>query len=310
MSIRSFRAVIINIGNAKTIRNDNSSRFGKFMQVCFDSKWCIRGCIIQDYLLEQSRITFQSIGERNYHVLYQLVAEGQRNAELANTLYLRDPSFYRYLNGGATANNTNEIVPIDIQSEANRFEALRLAFTVLQISETIIDGILKVLSAILWLGNLNFADVDGERCELADGDGEIVKIVAELVGIQEAELIQVALKRQINVRGNITEIPLKVQEARENRNAVSGSTFELRIMRRPRFIGRPIDFHGIQRLSAYVFFFFFFLGTARCAFRWRKRCIHVHSHGSSTTSTHASIRVWILQSFWVFWIFSASKISQ
>lgn len=210
----------IHTGNARTIRNDNSSRFGKFMQVCFDSRWCIKGCIIQDYLLEQSRITFQSPNERNYHVLYQLVAAGKTNAEMAKSLHLRDPAFYRYLNGGGSSTENNLPTDVDIAVEAKRFEALRLAFTVLQIPENIIDGILKVLSAILWLGNMDFADVDGEKCDLTEGDREIAAIVADLLGIQEAELVQVALKRQINVRGNITEIPLKLPEARENRNAV------------------------------------------------------------------------------------------
>ncbi|KAL5538691.1 hypothetical protein UlMin_045979 [Ulmus minor] len=145
-------------GNAKTSRNNNSSRFGKFVEIQFDKKGRISGAAIRTYLLERSRVCQISNSERNYHCFYLLCAAPPQEKERYK---LGNPRSFHYLN----QSNCYELVGV---SDAHEYLTTRRAMDIVGISEKEQDAIFRVVAAILHLGNIDFAK--GE-----DNESAIVK---------------------------------------------------------------------------------------------------------------------------------------
>ncbi|XP_062023728.1 myosin-16 isoform X4 [Rosa rugosa] len=156
-------------GNAKTVKNNNSSRFGKFVEIQFDNRGRISGAAIRTYLLERSRVCQISDFERNYHCFYLLCAAPQKEREKYK---LVDPQSYHYLN----QSSCYELVDID---DAQFYLSTRRAMTVIGISEVEQEAIFRVVAAILHLGNIDFAN--GE-----DHDSSVIKDDQSLFHLQMA----------------------------------------------------------------------------------------------------------------------------
>uniref|UniRef100_A0A2P2M2P9 Uncharacterized protein MANES_16G086100 n=1 Tax=Rhizophora mucronata TaxID=61149 RepID=A0A2P2M2P9_RHIMU len=133
-------------GNARTVRNDNSSRFGKFVEIQFDANGRISGAAIRTYLLERSRVVQITDPERNYHCFYQLCASG-RDAERYK---LDHPSHFHYL-------NQSKIYDLDGVSNAEEYIKTRRAMDIVGITHEDQESIFRTLAAILHLGNIEFS---------------------------------------------------------------------------------------------------------------------------------------------------------
>ncbi|XP_030503260.2 myosin-11 [Cannabis sativa] len=133
-------------GNAKTLRNNNSSRFGKFVEIQFDKQGRISGAAIRTYLLERSRVCQISNPERNYHCFYLLCAAPQEEIEKYK---LGNPKSFHYLN----QSNCYELVGV---SDARDYLATRRAMDIVGISAKEQEAIFRVIAAILHLGNIEF----------------------------------------------------------------------------------------------------------------------------------------------------------
>ncbi|XP_076613932.1 unconventional myosin-Vb isoform X1 [Chaetodon auriga] len=150
------------IGNAKTTRNDNSSRFGKYIQIGFSRNYHIIGANMRTYLLEKSRVVFQAEDERNYHIFYQLCA----SASLPEFKDLGLTSAQDF-----TFTSLGENIFIEGVNDAADFKKTREAFSLLGIKDSSQSSVFKVVASILHLGNIEICpERDGDSCHIADDD--------------------------------------------------------------------------------------------------------------------------------------------
>uniref|UniRef100_A0A673CR53 Myosin-7 n=1 Tax=Sphaeramia orbicularis TaxID=375764 RepID=A0A673CR53_9TELE len=167
-------------GNAKTIRNDNSSRFGKFIRIHFAASGKLASADIETYLLEKSRVIFQLKAERDYHIFYQILS--QKKPELLEMLLItNNPYDYAFISQGETT--------VASINDAEELMATDDAFDVLGFTQEEKNGIYKLTGAIMHYGNMKFKQKQREEQAEADGTEDADK-VAYLMGLNSADLIK------------------------------------------------------------------------------------------------------------------------
>jgi len=177
-------------GNAKTTRNNNSSRFGKFIRIHFGPTGKIAGCDIETYLLEKSRVTYQQPGiERNYHVFYQLLCG--HIPELAGQLLAEpDSSKYHFINQGC--------LTVDNMDDGEELDLMEAAYKTLGFAEEDKMAFYKITIAILHLGEMKFKQKGREEQADADGTAEAERAAA-LLGVSPKDLLDSILKPKVKV---------------------------------------------------------------------------------------------------------------
>uniref|UniRef100_A0AAQ4R7N0 Myosin-9 n=1 Tax=Gasterosteus aculeatus aculeatus TaxID=481459 RepID=A0AAQ4R7N0_GASAC len=202
-------------GNAKTVKNDNSSRFGKFIRINFDVNGYIVGANIETYLLEKSRAVRQAKDERSFHIFYyMLTGAGEK---LRSELCLEDYSKYRFLSKGN--------VTIPGQQDKDLFTETMDAFQIMSIPEDEITGLLKVVSAVLQLGNMSFKK-ERNNDQASMPDDTAAQKVCHLLSINVTDFTRAILSPRIKVGRDYVQKAQTQEQAEFAIEALAKASYE------------------------------------------------------------------------------------
>lgn len=188
-------------GNAKTVKNDNSSRFGKFIRVNFDASGYIAGANIETYLLEKSRTIRQAQDERSFHIFYQFL-NGASPEERIEFL-LEDVRNYTFLTHGH--------VPVPGVDDAQEFKFTAKAMSIMGLNKEELGAIFRVVSSVMLFGNMKFKqERNSDQATLPDNT--VAQKVSHLMGLNVTEMTKAFLRPRLKVgRDHVTKAQTKEQ---------------------------------------------------------------------------------------------------
>ncbi|KAG9263027.1 myosin-IIIb-like isoform X1 [Astyanax mexicanus] len=198
-------------GNAQTVMNDNSSRFGKYIQLRFQNS-SVKGAKINEYLLEKSRVVHQDEGERNFHIFYCMLAGiSPQDKEMYGLL---DPTQYRYLNGRFVQDDM-------VKHWSAKYSEVSNAMDMVGFEEQEKVDMMTILAGILSLGNITFEVTDSDALKVADKSQGWLKAAAGQLGVQEEELLRCLTCTMTVTRGESIYRLHNQQQAEDARDSIA-----------------------------------------------------------------------------------------
>ncbi|KAI8476203.1 MAG: P-loop containing nucleoside triphosphate hydrolase protein [Monoraphidium minutum] len=202
-------------GNAKTLRNHNSSRFGKLVEIHFNQTHHICGARIRTYLLEKSRVVHQLPGERSYHIFYQLVRGADKRQRAAFKLPSK-PQDFKYL----AQSGCLDIAGVN---DGKDFTEVCTALADVGVSPEQQDVLFATLSGVLWLGNVKIAAVTDDSSKV-EKDAAL-EAAAALLGVTQDTLAHALTHKKIRTRDELIVKPLNKEEAADARDALAKAVY-------------------------------------------------------------------------------------